>query len=107
MQLILGRHPPDWAIPLIPAINTIAKEIHQMNELLDTLTQRVAAIEDVGDSAILLLQDLKTSLDAAIATSDWTAVNDINQRLSAQTDELANAVATYTPAPSEPTDPAV
>lgn len=107
MVFIIGRYPPDWITKPIQAIFNITAEIKRMNEKLDTLVQRVSAIENAGDSAILLLQDLKTSLDAAIAASDWVAVNDINDRLAAQTNELAAAVATYTPGSTEPTDPEV
>jgi hypothetical protein len=90
--------PPDWARELGQAIDSLTEEINRMNEVLDTLVSRVAAVESVGDSAILLLQELKTALDSAISASDWAAVSDINARLQAQTEELANAVAAYTPA---------
>jgi prophage DNA circulation protein len=102
---IMDRRPPKWADELLDDIQTLIEKVHRMNEQLDTLVQRVSAIENAGDSAILLLQDLKAALDSAIATSDWGAVNDINQRLAAQTDELAAAVSTYTPGSTEPTDP--
>jgi hypothetical protein len=62
------------------------------------LTERVTAIETVADSAIELLNGLKTSLDEAIASNDPAAVQALSERLGAQTAELADAVVANTPA---------
>lgn len=69
-----------------------------MSEQLDTLTARVAAIETVGDSAILLLSELKADLDAALANQDMGAIQALSDRLAAQTQELADAITANTPA---------
>lgn len=72
-----------------------------MSATLDSLADRVTQIETVGDSAIALLNGLKEALDAAIAGGDMAAVAELSARLSAQTDELAEAVAKNTLAENE------
>lgn len=68
-----------------------------MSETLDNLTARVAEIETVGDAAIELLQGLKAQLDAAIAGGDMGAVQELSDRIGAQSQELADAIAANTP----------
>lgn len=80
------------------SLSSIHKRLMIMSEQLQTLTERVAAIETVGDSAIELLNGLKADLDAAIASGDEDALAALSERLGAQTAELAAAVAANTPA---------
>ena len=63
---------------------------------LDTLVEKVAAIETVGDSAVALLAALKAKLDEAIASGDPAALVALSDRLGAQTDELAAAISANT-----------
>lgn len=101
-----SRTRPEWAEALLRAILNLTNEVNAMNETLDTLVERVAAIESVGDAAIVLLGELKTALDRAIESGDWEQVQDINERLAAQTQEMAAAIVNYTPAaPAEPEAP--
>lgn len=68
-----------------------------MNDELLVLTEKVTAIETVGDSAIALLNGLKVALDQAIASNDPTAIQALSDRLGAQSEELAAAISANTP----------
>jgi hypothetical protein len=63
-----------------------------MAQELETLITRVSEIENVADSAIALIVDLKDRLDAAIADNDMGALVELSDRLGAQTQELAMAI---------------
>ena len=94
--------PEECCLPLLlqmifKQLKTINKRMKTMNEQLDTLTARVASIETVGDSAVVLLAGLKEQLDAAIAADDMSGVQDLSDRLAAQTQELADAITANTP----------
>jgi len=69
---------------------------------LDDLTREVAELTSTTDSAIALIEGLKTRLDDAIATGDMDEVQALSDSLSTQTDRLAAAVAANTPAETEP-----
>lgn len=59
---------------------------------------KVAAEGTVVDSAVVLLKGLKDQLDAAIASNDPAALQALSDSIGSQTDTLATAVATNTPA---------
>jgi hypothetical protein len=99
-----GREPPEppkWAGDLLIAFNNLLTEIQRMNATIETLADRVNAIETVSGSAIALLGGLKLALDEAIAGGDMGAVAELSERLSAQTAQLAAAVAANTMAADE------
>jgi hypothetical protein len=64
----------------------------------DDLTAKVTALETVQASAIALLQGLKSKLDDAIATGDAAAIQQLSDKLGADTQALADAVTANTPA---------
>ena len=69
---------------------------------LTQLTQRVTDIESVGDSAVALVSGLSARLKEALASPDPAAVQALSDRLEAQKNELAEAVAMNTVAEDEP-----
>ena len=83
---------------IFAAVTRIEEKVNRMSVELDTLVARVTEIESVGDSAIVLLGDLKTKLDEAIASDDKDALLALSERLGAQTQELADAISANTPA---------
>jgi hypothetical protein len=89
----------------------LIEKVHQMSEVLDHLTAQVARVESVNQSAVTLLQGLHTALIEALAKQgsgeDPQAVQALADRLAADTDALAAAVAANTEAPpaEPPTEP--
>jgi hypothetical protein len=83
---------------IFAAVTRIEEKVNFMSIELDTLIEKVTAIETVGDSAIALLADLKVKLDEAIALDDPAALQALSDRLGAQAQELADAIAANTPA---------
>lgn len=79
-----------------------------MSTELDNLTAGVAANNSAIESAITLLANLKTALDAAIAklpTDDGAALQALSDSLGTEDAKLAAAVAANTPvADAPPTD---
>ena len=77
-------------------------EIHAQGEInmaaLDSLTAAVAKNDEVINSAVTLLQGLKTKLDDAIASGDPTKIQALSDALGTETTKLADAVAANTPA---------
>ena len=69
-----------------------------MSEALTALIAQVAAIENVADSAIVLLNGIHAQLMDALAANDPIALTALADRLLAQTNELAEAVAANTAA---------
>jgi ADP-ribosylglycohydrolase len=73
-----------------------------ITDALDGLNTKVAALETVEASAITLLQGLKSALDAALALGDpaaiVAAVQTVSDKIGADTDTLAAAVAAGTTA---------
>ena len=65
---------------------------------IDDLKREVTENQDAVQSAIVLLGNLKTKLDEAIASGDMSQVQALSDTLSSNTDLLAQAVAANTPA---------
>lgn len=63
---------------------------------LQTLTAQVTKNTIVTDSAIVLLDGLKSRLDAAIAANDPAALQALSDSLGTETDKLAAAVTANT-----------
>lgn len=82
---------------ILAITRNILRGVTHMSVELDTLVEKVSAIETVGDSAITLLNGLKAKLDEAIASNDPAALQALSDRIGAQADELALAVAANTP----------
>jgi hypothetical protein len=70
----------------------------RLMSVLSDLQARVAAEDTVIDSAITLLQGLKTQLDAAVASGDPAALQALSDDIGAKTQALADAVTANTPA---------
>lgn len=65
---------------------------------LSDLKSKVEANAVVSDSAVILLKGLKTRLDEAIASNDPAELQALSDALGTDTQELAEAIATNTPA---------
>ena len=83
---------------ILATLTQLISEHTHMSAELDTLVEKVTAIESVGDSAIELLVGLKQKLDEALVADDREALIALSERLGAQTQELADAIAANTPA---------
>ena len=73
--------------------------IERLNRMASSLDNLKAAVENEGtviQSAIVLIQGLKTQLDAA--GTDPQKLNELSTQLKSQADSLAAAVAANTPA---------
>lgn len=68
-----------------------------MTQAMDELVAKVTAMETVEASAITLLQTLKSELDTALANNDIAAIQELSNRIGADTDSLAAAVVANTP----------
>jgi hypothetical protein len=77
------------------------KKLYTMAGELDNLRAEVAENGSAIDSAITLLNGLKTRLDEAIASNDMSQVQALSEELSAKTDSLAAAITANTPAEGE------
>lgn len=73
---------------------------------LAALQAGVAKNTDVIESAITLLGNIKSLLDAAIASGDPAALTALSTALGAEDDKLAAAVAANTPAAAPAATPA-
>jgi hypothetical protein len=73
---------------------------------LTDLQAAVAAESTAVASAVTLLGGLKAALDAAIASGDPAALQQLSNDIGAQTKALADAVAANTPAPTAGVTPA-
>lgn len=81
--------------------NLLLRESYIMATSLDEITAEVQQTTDAQASAVLLLQDLKSRLDAA--GTDPVALKALSDALDASTNALAAAVVANTPAdPGEP-----
>ncbi len=72
-----------------------------MSAIVEKLTADVTAITGVAESAITLLGNLKTELDAAIAANnngDATALEALSATLESEKQKLADAITANTPA---------
>jgi hypothetical protein len=77
------------------------KKLYTMAGELDNLRAEVAENGSAIDSAITLLNGLKTRLDEAIASGNMAEVQALSNELSNKTDSLAAAVTANTPAEGE------
>lgn len=68
-----------------------------MQQLID-LQAQVAATNTIEASAVVLLQGLKTQLDAAIASNDPAALTALSDSLGTSNAALAAAITANTPA---------
>ena len=85
----------DYIISLLWAL--LREEIKVAGEL-DALRAQVANTTSVEQSAITLLQGLKTALDNAIASGDPGALVDLSAQLGVGAGALADAIVANTPA---------
>jgi outer membrane murein-binding lipoprotein Lpp len=85
---------------LLRGEHRISKEIHHMANELEDLTAKVARVESVDQSAIVLLQGLKAKLDAA--GTNGPALKALSDSLGSNTDALAAAVIANTPTEPAP-----
>ena len=69
-----------------------------MSAELDVLTTQVAANTEVEASAIVLLEGLKSALDAAIASGNPAALTALSTQLEFSRAALAAAIVANTPA---------
>jgi ATP/maltotriose-dependent transcriptional regulator MalT len=69
---------------------------------IDNLRAQVERNNSVTESAITLLQGIKTQLDNAIASGDPAAIQALSDTLGTETDKLAAAVVANTPAAPTP-----
>ena len=83
-------------------LRNVDERLKKMSEQIDTLLARVAEIETVGDSVIEVLGNVQQQLAEALANNDLAMVAEVNDRLAAQTAELAAAITAGTVAADEP-----
>jgi hypothetical protein len=83
---------------ILARLNTLKQEIKHMAGELAALQAGVQKNTDVIESAITLIGNIKTLLDAAIASGDPAALTALSTTLGAEDDRLAQAVASNTPA---------
>lgn len=76
----------------------LGKEVKRIMALLDDIIAKVEAERNVVDSAVVLLGELKTKLDEAIANDDTTKLQELSDAIGQQTDALSAAVTANTPA---------
>jgi hypothetical protein len=95
IHIHLHHHYDDKLFTEIKSINTNVKTM--ANEL-DNLTAEVTETKDLQQSAITLLNGLKTKLDEAIANNDMSRVVALRDDLDASNASLAAAITANTPA---------
>ena len=101
----LNRSPPRWPArieaqltQLIALAQATQQDVEAIEMTLAELKDAVAAEHTVVESAIVLLNGLKTRLEEAIANGlDPAAVQAIADEISANTQELADAITANTP----------
>lgn len=80
----------------------VIAKILKMSQQLDNLTKAVTDLTTVAESAIGLINNLKTELDAAIAANaagdDGVALDALSATLGAEKEKLAAAITANTPA---------
>jgi hypothetical protein len=92
----------DPAPQVLTLLTQILTGVTKMSTELDTLTAAVQKNSDAEDSAIVLLQGLKTALDAAIASGNPQALVALSAQIGIKTDALAAAIVANTPAAPAP-----
>jgi len=76
-----------------PFSQLLLSKLEKIMATLDDVVAKVAALGTVEDSVVALLTDLKTKLDAAIASgADPAKLQALSDAIGAQTDKLAKAV---------------
>lgn len=91
---------------LFSEIKLINQKLNTMANELDSLELEVKETTDLQQSAITLLNGLKTKLDEAIASGNMTKVVELRDNLDASNAALAAAITANTPAePTPPTEP--
>ena len=88
-------------------LELILESIQIMANELESLTKQVSDSISVEDSAIILLNGLKTKLDAAIASGSPAALQALSDSLGAEKIKLAEAITANTPGPKAPVFAAV
>ena len=94
LDVYLHQVPP----PSDPAMATLIHQGKSIMTVLQKLIDEVAETKAVNQSAVALLQGLKTKLDEAIASGDPAVLQALADDLDASTNSLATAVAANTPA---------
>lgn len=84
-------------------LGAILERLVRMAATLDDVVAKVTTQGTVIASAVTLLNELKTKLDAAIASGNMAKVQEIATALDTQRQQLADAVQANTPA--EPSTP--
>ena len=82
---------------VLAKLSAIMVKEDQMAGELDALKAAVEAENTVIDSAITLLNGLKTALDAAIAAGNPQALTDLSTEIGAKAQALSDAVVQNTP----------
>jgi len=83
---------------ILTTVLDLKKRIKHMSIEMDGLVQKVTDMEVVQDGVVVLLTTLKADLDTALANSDLPAIQALSDRIGADTQKLADAVAANTPA---------
>lgn len=94
-ELHVHIHTPDLS-KILEKLDFLTFKLLKMSEQLDKLTQEVAENKTVMESAVTLLNGLKTRLDEA--GTDATKLAQLSADLDANTNALAAAVTANTPA---------
>ena len=84
-------------------LKALTKEVRRMSELVEQVVERVAAIENEADQAIMILHELHDMLGEVIDTGDIAKLEEVRDRLALQTSELEEARIATTPVPEDPT----
>ena len=95
LHIHIHHHYDDKLFTEIKSINT---NIKTMANELDNLTAEVTETKDLQQSAITLLNGLKTKLDEAIANNDMSRVVALRDELDSSNAALAAAITANTPA---------
>ena len=101
MDIHIFLHDESHAAPGVSArsiLDLILKKVNSMSDELSALQASVAKNTTVTQSAITLIQGIKTALDAAIASGDPAALTALSASLDADDTALAAAVSANTPA---------
>jgi hypothetical protein len=87
---------------MLSEIKSINSKLSNMANELDNLELEVKETTDLQQSAITLLNGLKTKLDEAIASGDMNKVVTLRDNLDASNTSLAAAITANTPAEGDP-----
>ena len=79
-------------------LNIFEHKLEKIMATLDDVVNKVTDLGSVEDGVVTLLTDVKTKLDAAIASGDPAKIQQISDALGAQKQKLADAITANTPA---------